>query len=415
MRLSVIIPTHDVAPWLGQCLASVLGQRVRDLEVWCVDDGSADGTQAILTRQARRDGRLRLLFQRNARQGVARNRGLDRARGEYVAFVDGDDWVDARIWERLLAKARADRCDMVLCEGVRVDDATGRRTRHEYESLPLPRRFFRDAFTWRDWAARANPFGSCVCPPLRLCRRGFVGAHRFPAGMLYEDAPFHFALFFRAARLGAVRGPLYCYRRRAGSTMGVRDARVLDHLRVLDLVWADLGRLGLRGELAAAYAAYAAHLLWKAFTLWPTREAFARCSRWLAGHGPLPALPPEGRAQIAAFRTGDFDQALAAARRLAATDAGRLGPLLARLRGAFLRAVPCGSCLKQALPYGLMTRWLRLRYGVDMVVGAARPLGRLTAFLPYGLVARKRVERPRSTRGAWFAALLRRLPRPRRR
>lgn len=80
-------------------------------------------------------------------------------------------------------------------------------------------------------------------------------------------------------------------------------------------------------------------------------------------------------------------QARAAARRLAATDAGRLGPFLAWLRGAFLRVVPCGSCLKQALPYGLMTRWLRLRYGVDMTVGTAHPLGRLAAFLPYGLVA----------------------------
>ena len=82
MKLSVIIPVFDAAPFLGDALDSVLGQTLRELEVICVDDGSTDASSAILAEYAARDKRVRVLTQANQGQGAARNRGLIAAQGE---------------------------------------------------------------------------------------------------------------------------------------------------------------------------------------------------------------------------------------------------------------------------------------------------------------------------------------------
>ena len=382
MTLSVIIPTHNVAPWLGQCLKSVLGQQVRDIEVFCVDDGSTDETAHLLREWVRHDGRVRLILQRNARQGAARNRGIDRAQGKYLAFVDGDDWVAPDMWRPLIDKAERDRCEMVLCEGWRVDEGSRRRFRHAYECLPLPSSFFRKTFTWREFASFANPLGSCVCPPLRICRRDFIGRRRFPLGMLYEDVPFHLALFLRAKRLGAVRGARYYYRQHTTSTMAIRDARVLDYLRVLDLLWEDLGSLGLQEELHSSFAAYAANILWKTFAMWPTEPCFEQCAAWCDAHLRSAILSPEEEANVLVFREHDFIRAREAALRVAKPSTSRLTDFAGTVRDGLQCLLPnVNRNLKQVLPYGLMARWLRARYGISL-----EPAGCIMAFLPYGVV-----------------------------
>lgn len=103
MTVSVIIPIYNAAQYLAECIDSVLGQTMSDFELLLVDDGSTDESAEICERYAARDPRVRLFRQSNAGVSVARNRGLDHARGAYVVFVDADDWVDADHLEQLLA------------------------------------------------------------------------------------------------------------------------------------------------------------------------------------------------------------------------------------------------------------------------------------------------------------------------
>ena len=88
---SIIIPVYNVAPYLRECLDSVLAQTFTDWEAICVDDGSTDGSGAILDEYAAKDNRFRVIHQQNAGVSVARNTALSRIRGEWFLFLDGDD------------------------------------------------------------------------------------------------------------------------------------------------------------------------------------------------------------------------------------------------------------------------------------------------------------------------------------
>lgn len=108
---SVVVPVYDVAPYVGECLGSVLAQTCADWECLCVDDGSRDGSGVLLDAYARRDPRFRITHQRNAGVSAARNRVLDVVRGEWLCFLDGDD----ALHPGLLAQCRA-----AAAEGVDV-------------------------------------------------------------------------------------------------------------------------------------------------------------------------------------------------------------------------------------------------------------------------------------------------------
>lgn len=124
--VSVIIPVHDSAAHLRECLDSVLAQTLRDIEVICVDDRSVDESPAILREYAERDDRLTVLANLGEGPGAARNTGLDVARGEYLSFLDADDYFDHRMLEMMAAKARADDAELCICRARYHNMATGR-------------------------------------------------------------------------------------------------------------------------------------------------------------------------------------------------------------------------------------------------------------------------------------------------
>lgn len=119
LRLSIIVPVYNAAGLLRTCLQSLTHQTLQDLEIICVDDGSTDASLAVLQEHAAKDTRIKVIHQANAGVSVARNRGLDAATGEYVTFVDADDWVEPVAYEMALS-AFHQEVDMV-CFGVVVD------------------------------------------------------------------------------------------------------------------------------------------------------------------------------------------------------------------------------------------------------------------------------------------------------
>lgn len=114
-KISVLIPAYNVAPWIGNTLDSILSQTYKNLEVIVVDDGSTDETGSILEGYAARDGRVVVIHQPNAGLVAARETGIANATGEYVTFVDGDDTIEADMYERLLANALKYDADISHC------------------------------------------------------------------------------------------------------------------------------------------------------------------------------------------------------------------------------------------------------------------------------------------------------------
>lgn len=117
-KVSVVIPVYNTAPYLHQCLDSVLNQTLREIELICVDDGSTDGSAAILKEYASKSPvsrtSINILTQENAGQSVARNVGTAHARGEYIYYLDSDDALHPHALERLYQVAEALRLDVLF-------------------------------------------------------------------------------------------------------------------------------------------------------------------------------------------------------------------------------------------------------------------------------------------------------------
>ena len=130
--VSVVLPVYNIEAHLKQCLDSVLGQSLRELEVICVDDGSTDASPDILKEYAQRDKRLRVITQTNAGPGLARNRGMAAAIGEYLIFLDSDDWFEPDFLEKMLFRAEETQADVVICKAVEFDTHTGKELLTEW-------------------------------------------------------------------------------------------------------------------------------------------------------------------------------------------------------------------------------------------------------------------------------------------
>lgn len=113
-KVSVIVPVYNAEKYLEQCLSSILGQTLKDIEVICVVDNSTDGSAEILERFAEEDGRLRVLMSPGLGAGGARNVGLASAQGEYLSFLDADDFFEPDMLESAVAKAEEDQSDIVV-------------------------------------------------------------------------------------------------------------------------------------------------------------------------------------------------------------------------------------------------------------------------------------------------------------
>lgn len=149
--VSLVIPVYNSARYLRQCLDSVIGQTYGELEIICVNDGSTDNSPAILEEYAERDDRIRIFSKENEGKGaaLARNLGLQNATGEYIQFVDSDDFFEADMVESLVVKAVDTGSDVVICAGQIFDDEkqciSGR--------LPHPDLYYapdRESFSWKD-------------------------------------------------------------------------------------------------------------------------------------------------------------------------------------------------------------------------------------------------------------------------
>lgn len=131
--LSVIVPIYNVRPYLRQCIESICDQSYRDLEIILVDDGSCDGSSEICDQYQTMDDRIVVLHKENEGLVKARKSGLQISQGEYIAYVDGDDWIEPEMFERLYSTMTENNVDIVMC-GHYID--TGNISKEAYHDIP---------------------------------------------------------------------------------------------------------------------------------------------------------------------------------------------------------------------------------------------------------------------------------------
>ena len=207
MKVSVIVPVYNVERYLSRCLDSIAAQTLRDIEIICVDDGSTDGSPGILAAYAAREPRMKVVTQANGGLSAARNAGLAVCKGDWVMFVDSDDWVPAYAAEAFLAVAEASGAPVVVSARYAVDEGRG-------GSLRLPGRL-EAAPAWKlRRPALKNLVGRRKMQSSawnKFYRADLVRGRRFIEGIYFEDWPFVTELFGDIDSFALVDEPLYVY------------------------------------------------------------------------------------------------------------------------------------------------------------------------------------------------------------
>ena len=213
-KVTIVVPVYNVAPFLRECLDSLVRQTLKDIEIIAVNDGSTDASPSILEEYSALDKRVVVVNQPNSGLAASRNRGLELARGKYVAFVDSDDYCDTTMFEKLYNKAEQVRADVVTCSVYRFLDGQ------------VDQKWLHRDLTWFHTADAAlpityrpeqflEPAGWC-----KLFRREYVqqiGFQYTHGSVCCEDVPCTTLAFLNTERIGVVPEALYYYRQRPGS------------------------------------------------------------------------------------------------------------------------------------------------------------------------------------------------------
>lgn len=212
VKVSVIIPVYNSERYLEKCLETVVNQTLRDIEIICVDDGSADKSLEILSRYAESDDRIKILTQKNEYAGAARNNGMAQAQGKYFAFWDSDDYFALNALEILYKKCEQEQADLCLCGAYTFNDGSDKITIDEtiIKRRFLPREKVFSIETHPEYifniAARA-PWNKLVSAEF-LRKNGIEFQNLRNA----NDTYFSFMCMYYAKRITYVTNPLVYYR-----------------------------------------------------------------------------------------------------------------------------------------------------------------------------------------------------------
>lgn len=219
VKVSVIVPVYGVEKYIDKCLNSLVNQTLNDIEIIVVNDGSPDNSQKIIDEYVKRYPKIVKSYKKsNGGQGSARNYGLKKASGEYIGYVDSDDYIEYNMYEKLYNEAKRNDLDIVICCNKNVYENTGKE---KIEPLFLK--------TDND---KANALFSNVGVCNKLYKKEIVDNFLFKSKVWYEDLAFCCKTVMKSSKIGFVNEGLYNYLIRQGSTMNNDNAS--RNLEILD-------------------------------------------------------------------------------------------------------------------------------------------------------------------------------------
>lgn len=217
-KVSIIVPVYNVEKYLRKCLDSLINQTLKDIEIICINDGSTDKSLEILEEYKNRDSRIILLNQENSGQSIARNNGIKKATGEYIGFVDPDDWVDLDYYEKLYNAASTNDTDIAVGGIIRVTGIKKKKflnfeketitdnTNLKFELCDVPEK----SYVWNK-----------IYKTEKLKEIGL----EFEKGIFYEDCIFTPQALFYLGQIVTVPNIYYYYLRRGNSTVKQRSEK----------------------------------------------------------------------------------------------------------------------------------------------------------------------------------------------
>lgn len=217
--ISVIVPVYNIMDCLERCVKSICAQTWENLEILLVDDGSTDGTGALCDQLAKKDGHIRVFHKENGGSSSARNLGIREAKGEWLGFVDSDDWIEPQMYERLLEAALFSGASIAQASRDEIDEEG---TRRPDVCAPPKEELTRSAEEFlRTLLLHEGDCSFCT----KLVKRELFAGRAFPEGKLNEDFYLLVELLGTGAAVRIVPEQLYHVFYRMGSNTRRKDKR----------------------------------------------------------------------------------------------------------------------------------------------------------------------------------------------
>ena len=229
-KVSVIVPIYNKEEYLKECLDSLIHQSLKEIEIICIDDGSTDDSLTILTNYSRKDSRIKIFSQENSGPGSARNKGINEANGEYIAFIDADDWIELDSLEKLYVNAKQYGSDLVLFNAIE----------HLPNNKCNPRIYFKESingkFTYNQQKNLVLNNYLIVCT--KLHKNTFLQKNDiyFSESDLFEDVYFHIKSVLEAKSISYLNEILYNYRRTQTNTRQSKSIKSRKSFVFLDIL-----------------------------------------------------------------------------------------------------------------------------------------------------------------------------------
>lgn len=212
-KVSIIVPVYNIEQYLNICLDSIIGQTYKNLEVLLIDDGSTDGSAQICDRYQEQDVRIKTIHKKNGGAADARNLALDICTGDYITFIDGDDYVAEDFVEQLVAIIEEQKADISICGWNNVE---GERIKPFCANTKEVKAY--STVSALEVLLYQEEFDSAMWP--KLYKKELFDGIRFPKGNLYEDIAIIYQLFMRAKKVGYINYAGYFYLlRESGTTL----------------------------------------------------------------------------------------------------------------------------------------------------------------------------------------------------
>ncbi len=221
--ISIVVPVYKVEKYLHRCVDSILAQTFKDFELILVDDGSPDRCGEICDEYALKDDRIRVVHQENQGLSVARNVGIELARGEYIGFVDSDDYIHQDMYHRLYEELKNSDASFAMCDYYIVNEDLSMKSIHDFkknlmtplEALPMLNSMM--GFAWN-----------------KLYKKNIFKNLRYPPGRIYEDGLIAHKIFYFSDRIIYIPDKLYYYFQSSNSI--TRNAKLINKLEIVNVL-----------------------------------------------------------------------------------------------------------------------------------------------------------------------------------
>lgn len=251
--VSVIMPVYNVDKYLSQCLDSVCNQTYNKLEIIVIDDESPDDSGKIADEFAARDKRVKVFHIKNSGAAGARNYGLDNCTGEYIMFVDSDDWLELNAVEELVKMCEKKECQMAMCQY--YDEFLGKTEIHKFVNKD-------DKCTSHDFVKEMIKSWEYIINANKIYKKSAINKIRFIEGRCIDDEFFTYKVVLNVEQIAITTKCLYHYRQRKSSAMGnqkLQKQRFIDQVDFITTRYIPL--LHAYPDLKASLLAHLAEVL----------------------------------------------------------------------------------------------------------------------------------------------------------